>query len=89
MVILKKQKNVKPVIRCAEFAEMYNINRRRLNHLLFRDCIKPPPKKDKDGFLVFTGKEKIIIPADKPRSGRPKGTTVANGARPPIRKPCH
>jgi hypothetical protein len=61
---------------------MQGITRRTLAYRLLMGQVHPRPVKFgyKD---VFDPDAQIIVPPAKKRTGRPKGTTVANGAKKP------
>jgi hypothetical protein len=65
---------------------MLGITRRTLAYRLLRDQVHPRPLKFGSKH-VFEPDAEIIIPPPGKRTGRPKGTTVANGAKKPGIRP--
>jgi hypothetical protein len=83
---LRKTVDLSDFIDSDLFCNMHGITRRTLAYRLLVDQVHPRPIKFGSKH-VFEPDAVIIIPPPGKRTGRPKGTTVANGAKKPGIRP--
>jgi predicted DNA-binding transcriptional regulator AlpA len=81
-VKLRKPIDISDFIDSDLFCNMHGITRRTLAYRLLVDQVHPRPIKYGSKH-VFEPDAEIIIPPPKKGGGRPKGSTVANGAKKP------
>lgn len=67
-------------LKLADFADLKGITPRQLEYRLSLGQVAPRPMKLGQTY-IFTGDEQIIIPTRPKPTGRPKGTTIENGAK--------
>lgn len=63
-----------------KFAQMMGIKKHQLDYRLKCGHIKPEPQKFGCN-LIFEADAQIVVPERKKGGGRPKGSTIANGAK--------
>jgi hypothetical protein len=76
----KKPITIDDFIDSAKFAKMLGLKKHQLEYRVKADHVHPRPCKLKN-WLVFDPDAEIIIPPPIRTGGRPKGSTIANGAK--------
>lgn len=82
LVLKRKPIELQDFIGSLEFSKMHGLTLRQLSYRLLVGHVEPMPVKFGTK-LVFDPDAKIVIPPPIRAGGRPKGSTIANGARKP------
>ena len=79
---MKRPVSIEDFIDSKLFANMQNMTMRQLEYRISLRQVVPMPARF-NGAYIFDELAEVIIPEPKRLGGRPKGSTLANGARSP------